>query len=218
MLGKARLDTGLKRGITRNEVAQLAGRFHFTPAYLQMLRASTLAARACHVPHSRGRARRHVGACGGGPLAFSPRRPATPTRSTIRLSGRLHFGLLRPNPHESTSQQIHGDEWRSDDRVPASISGLMCPSGCSSSQAKTLQRKRPPSSRRPYRSGGIASNFGSAAHLLSEVVSANEAILEQTGGARCDAHHAMSKRRSVVRPAAARAPPSAMPPLIQPLL
>ena len=38
MLGKARLDTGLKRGITRNEVAQLAGRFHFTPAYLQMLR------------------------------------------------------------------------------------------------------------------------------------------------------------------------------------
>src|SRR5205807_2324046 len=48
------------------------------------------------------------------------------------------------------------------------------------------------SSRRPYRLGGIASNFGSAAHLLSEVVSANGAILKQTRRARCDTHHTMS--------------------------
>jgi hypothetical protein len=46
------------------------------------------------------------------------------SRSSERLSGRLHFGLLRPNRHESISQQIHGDEWRSDDRGASINFGL----------------------------------------------------------------------------------------------
>jgi hypothetical protein len=125
------------------------------------------------------------------PQAFSPRRPATPARSAIRLSGRLHFGLLRrtgPNQQANKFMATNGARMT---ELPASISGLMYSSGCFSSRAKTLQRKRPPSSRRPYRLGGIASNFGCAAHLLPEVVSANGAILKQTRLAHCDAHHTM---------------------------
>jgi hypothetical protein len=106
----------------------------------------------------------------------------------VRLQRGRVLSRIREGEPAGMSEHVGMDLWRLAQGDPQ----LRPAPGCSSRRAKTFQRKRPPSSRRPYRLGGIASNFGSAAHLLSEVVSANGTIVKQTRVARCDAHHTMS--------------------------